>query len=83
MANPNPNNRHVVQNPDKSWGVRAADAKRNSANLSTQAEAQARAHDIVEHLGGGEVVTHNREGVIRDSRTVPPGNDPFPPRDKK
>jgi hypothetical protein len=34
-------------------------------------------------LGGGEVKIHGTDGKIRDSRTVPPGNDPFPPRDKK
>ena len=33
--------------------------------------------------GGGEVRIHRRDGKIRDSDTVAPGNDPFPPRDKK
>lgn len=33
--------------------------------------------------GGGELVTHGTDGKIRDSDTVPPGHDPFPPRDQR
>ena len=29
------------------------------------------------------VTIHGRDGRIRDSDTVAPGRDPFPPRDKK
>ncbi|WP_232425744.1 DUF2188 domain-containing protein [Mycobacterium sp. JS623] len=32
------------------------------------------------HSGGGEVRVHGRDGKIRDSNTVDPGNDPFPPK---
>ena len=46
-------------------------------------QAIARARDIVRNAGGGEVVIHGRDGAIRDSDTVSPGNDPNPPRDKR
>ena len=78
----NPNNRHVVPSGD-GWDVVAPDASRASSHHDTQAEAIARAREIVHNAGGGEVVTHRPNGQIRDSDTVPPGNDPFPPRDKK
>lgn len=75
--------RHVVPNPAGGWDVKAPGAGRASAHTDTQADAQGRARDIVSNLGGGEVVTHGRDGRIRDSDTVKPGNDPFPPRDTK
>jgi len=78
------NNRHVV--PSKTgdgWDVRKPGASRASAHTRTQAEAQDRARDIVRNAGGGEVRTHGRDGRIRDSDTVPPGNDPNPPRDRR
>jgi hypothetical protein len=77
------NRRHVVPNPEGGWDVRAPGASRASAHTDTQAEAQQRARDIVRNLGGGEVTTHGRDGRIRDSDTIAPGNDPNPPRDRK
>jgi hypothetical protein len=32
---------------------------------------------------GGEVVIHRPDGVIRDKDTVPPANDPNPPKDTR
>lgn len=77
------NERHVVPSPGGGWDVVAPDAKRASAHTDTQKAAQDRARAIVGNAGGGEVVTHGRDGKIRDSDTVAPGNDPFPPRDRK
>lgn len=77
------NNRHVVPNPDGGWDVRAPDAQRSSGHRDTQADAISRAREIVHNVGGGEVVIHGRDGRIRDSDTVAPGNDPHPPRDTK
>ena len=64
-------------------GCSCPDAQRASSHHSTQAEAEARAKEIVGNAGGGEVVIHGRNGRIRDSDTVQPGNDPNPPRDTK
>lgn len=51
--------------------------------VRAQDEATDRARQIVHNTGGGEVVIHRPDGSIRDSDTVPPGDDPFPPRDKR
>lgn len=79
----NTNRRHVVPNEDGGWDVRAPGAERSSAHAPTQADAIQRAREIVGNAGGGEVVIHGRDGRIRDSDTIAPGNDPNPPRDKK
>lgn len=76
------NRRHVVPHED-GWAVRKPGADRASAVLPTQSEAIDRAREILENTGGGELTIHNREGVIRDSDTVPPGHDPNPPRDTR
>lgn len=79
----NNNRRHVVPNAKGGWDVKAPGAKRASAHTSTQGEAISRAKQIVDNAGGGEVPIHGRNGRIRNSDTVAPGNDPFPPRDRK
>lgn len=77
-------NRHVVPGADgDGWDVRAPDASRASSHHQTQADAINRARQIVQNAGGGEVRIHGRDGQIRDSDTVPPGNDPMPPRDRR
>ena len=77
------NARHVVQGPKGGWDVKKPGSDRASSHHDTQAEAEARAKEIVGRSGGGEVVIHGRDGKIRDSDTVPPGKDPFPPRDTR
>lgn len=77
---PMPNSRHVVANPNGGWDVKKPGATRPSAHTDTQREAQRRASEIVRNSGGGEVRVHGRDGRIRDSNTVSPGNDPYPPK---
>jgi hypothetical protein len=77
------NERHVVPNPKGGWDVRKPNAERSSSHHGTQAEAEARAKQILAKTGGGEAVIHNQTGKIRDSDTVPPGNDPYPPKDTR
>jgi len=76
-------NRHVVPNPDGGWDVKAPGATRSSSHHDTQKEAETRAKEIVGNAGGGEVRIHGRDGRIRDSDTVAPGNDPNPPKDTR
>lgn len=76
-------NRHVVPNPDGGWDIKAPGANRRSGHADTQADAIDRAREIVRNDGGGEVRIHRRDGRFRDSDTVPPGNDPNPPRDTR
>ena len=80
---PKINRRSVTPNKNGGWKVSAAGTSRASAITDTQQQAIDRARDIVRNLGGGEVTIHGRDGRIRDSDTIPPGNDPYPPRDKK
>jgi hypothetical protein len=75
--------RHVVPNPEGGWDVKKPGSIRSSGHAKTQEEALNRAREIVKNQGGGEVRIHGRDGRIRDSDTIAPGNDPNPPRDKK
>jgi hypothetical protein len=77
-----PNVRNVVRREDGTWAVNNPDASRASAVFDVQAEAIRRGHQILHRAGGGELRIHGVNGQIRDARTVPPGNDPCPPKDK-
>lgn len=77
------NDRHVVPDPDGGWNIKKPDAQRSSGHFDTQAEAINRAREIVHNAGGGELRIHGRNGEIRDSDTIPPGNDPNPPKDRR
>ncbi|MFN8156943.1 MAG: DUF2188 domain-containing protein [Candidatus Nanopelagicales bacterium] len=77
------NDREVVPNPNGGWDVKRPGGSRASAHTETQAEAIDRARGIVHRAGGGEVRIHGRDGRIRDSDTIAPGNDPNPPRDTR
>ena len=66
------NQRHVVHHPDGGWAVRKPHSPRASSRHSTQAQAQTRAKEILSQGGGGEAVTHGRDGSIRQSDTVHP-----------
>jgi len=79
---PNNNDRYVVKHPE-GWAVKKAGAQRASSIHRTQASAEGDAKDIVGNLGGGEVRIQGKDGRWRDSDTVAPGSDPFPPRDNK
>jgi hypothetical protein len=76
-----PERRIVQQNPNGGWDVVKSGYQRASSHADTQAEAIQRARDIIGNLGGGELTIKGRDGKIRDSDTVPPGNDPNPPKD--
>jgi hypothetical protein len=75
--------RHVVSSPRGGWNVVAPGSELASSHHDTQQAAINRAREIVRNAGGGEIVVHDGKGLIRDSDTVPPGNDPFPPRDQR
>lgn len=76
------NDRYVVKHPD-GWAVKAPKSDRASGIYDRQSDAEKSAKTIVSGLGGGEVRIQGRDGRWRDSDTVAPGNDPFPPRDNK
>jgi hypothetical protein len=77
-------NYHVSKNRDLGkWGARREGAERVSEYFNTQTDAEKAAKEFSSNNGGGEVRIHGLDGKIRDSDTVPPGNDPNPPKDKK
>lgn len=76
-------NYHVVRNDEGDWSPLREGANRVSNYVNTQSEAELEAKRLAAHSGGGEVRIHGLDGKIRDSDTVPPANDPFPPRDTK
>ena len=65
------------------WAAKKQGADRVSALSDTQREAETLAKQLAANTGGGEVRIHGLDGKIRDSDTVPPAKDPFPPRDTR
>lgn len=76
-------NYSVVKNPKDGWDSKRDGASRASSHTDTQKEAESDAKRFSSNSGGGEVRIHGTNGKIRDSDTVPPANDPNPPRDKR
>lgn len=76
-------NLHVSKSPAGGWQAKRENAQRASARGRTQSDAEAAAKRISGNSGGGEVRIHGRDGKIRDSDTVKPGNDPSSSRDRK
>jgi Uncharacterized protein conserved in bacteria (DUF2188) len=83
MGTGNQNRRIVQPQPDGRWEVTKPGSSRASVVTDTQRQAIDAGRPIVANAGGGELQIRGRDGRIRDSDTVPPGNDPFPPRDTK
>lgn len=77
-----PQDRSVSRRDDGSWVNKRNDASKASSIHGTQKEAQAAARAMLKNQGGGELTTMGVKGRIVDKDTVPPGKDPFPPRDK-
>lgn len=76
------NDRYVVRQGD-GWAVKRAGVQTPESRHSTQHEAEQQAKSTVRGLGGGEVRIQGRDGRWRDSDTISPARDPFPPRDRK
>ena len=72
-------NIHVVPH-SAGWAVKKEGNSRATSIHDTQKEAQQAAIPIAKQERS-EVVTHGRDGRIRDSDSY--GNDPNPPRDTK
>ena len=77
-------NYHVSKDKDSGdWRAKRENADRVAGHYGTQAEAEKAAKQMAANSGGGEVRIHSPKGPIRDSDTVPPANDPNPPKDRK
>ena len=75
--------RTVSKRHDGSWANKRNDADKASSIHKTQREAIDSAKKMLQNQGGGELTTKGVDGKIRSKDTIPPGNDPFPPRDKE
>lgn len=73
----------VYQRPDGSWANKRNDASKASSVHPTQREAERAAKEMLGNQGGGELITKGRDQKIRGKDTIPPGSDPFPPRDRE
>lgn len=77
------NDRMVYRRSDGTWVNKRNDAGNASSLHGTQGEALAAAHQNLVNQGGGELITKGLNGRIRSKDTIPPGNDPFPPKDRE
>lgn len=75
--------RTVYQRSDGAWVNKRNDADRASSLHKTQGEATGAARSNLQNQGGGELIIKGLDGRIRSKDTIPPGNDPFPPRDRE
>ena len=73
----------VYQRDDNKWANKRNDADRASSLHDSQGEAIRAARENLKNQGGGELITKGENGKIRSKDTIPPGNDPCPPRDKE
>ena len=77
------NDRTVSRRPDGQWANKKDGSERASSLHDTQREAERAAREMLEGSGGGELKVKGENGRIRSKDTIPPGNDPNPPRDKE
>lgn len=75
--------RVVSRRPDGTWANKRNDASKASSLHRTQREAEDSARGMLRRQGGGELTTQGRDSRFRSKDTIPPGNDPFPPRDRE
>ena len=76
------NDRSVYRCRDGKWANKRDGASQPSSLHDTQAEAQNAARRNLRN-SGGELKTMGRNGRIRSKDTIPPGNDPNPPKDRE
>ena len=77
------NDRTVSKRPDGSWANKKDSASRAGSLHDTQRDAIDTARDMLINSGGGELKVKGVDGKIRSKDTIPPGNDPNPPKDSE
>jgi hypothetical protein len=75
--------RTVFKRSDGKQVNKRNDASRASSVHDTQKEAQMQARTHLANQGGEELAIKEVNRQIRSKDTIPPGNDPFPPRDSE
>jgi len=79
----NRNDQTVSRRPDGSWSNKKDGSSRAGSLHETQREAIDAARDMLVNSGGGELKVQGVDGKIRSKDTIPPGNDPNPPKDRE
>ena len=75
--------RSIYRTSNGKWVNRRNDAGKASSVHDIQQDAINSARTMLGNQGGGELTIMGRNGRIRSKDTIPPGNDPYPPRDKE
>lgn len=75
--------RTVYRRDDGLWVNKRNDADRASSLHQTQGEASQAARQMLQNQGGGELTMKGLNGLFRSKDTIPPGNDPCPPKDRE
>jgi len=75
--------RMVYRRDDGQWANERNDADKASSLHNTQGAAEQAAREMLQNQGGGELTVKGLDGKIRSKDTIPPGNDPNPPRDRE
>jgi len=75
--------RTVFRRDDGKWVNKRNDADKASSLHDTQREAWGAARENLHNQGGGELTVMGRGRRIVSKDTIPPGNDPCPPKDKE
>lgn len=75
--------RIVYRRDDGQWINKRINSNRASSIHKTQGAANQTAKQMLQNQGGGELITKGLDGKIRSKDTIPPGNDPCPPKDKE
>ena len=73
--------RTISKRSDGQWANKRNDAAKASSLHPTQKGAEQAGRGMLKNQGGGELTTKGVNGKIRSKDTIPPGNDPFPPKD--
>ena len=75
--------RTIYRRDDGKWANKRNDAGKPSSVHNTQQDAVDSAKSMLQNQGGGELTIIGINKKIRSKDTIPPGNDPCPPKDKE
>ena len=65
---------HVVPDGEGGWNVKSAGSKKSAANYEDKPDAISKAKEIAKNTPLGQVVIHDKHGVIQTEHTY--GKDP-------
>jgi hypothetical protein len=77
------NDRTVSRRSDGSWSNKKDGASKAGSLHGRQSDAISAAREMLVNSGGGELKVKGLDGRIRSKDTIPPGNDPNPPKDSE